>query len=196
MPSFDVGDWVVFWTTNWPSNVQVIQAQIGSPGSEDVTGEGLYMGRGQIEEVTAAGCLVREERSDQVTLVSTGERIEPMKRGEAGTLTLGDLRRFLAQHESAPDDVPVRISLPVSFNCDDERHRLPEGHPEAHEASFLHTVDACNIVFSGFEENSGANAFEYVPPDEHEPGDEWSYMIEIVLHPDEAHAALRRCTDE
>ncbi len=43
-------------------------------------------------------------------------------------LTLGDLRKFLESHRDAPDDIPVTVSLPVLFNCDDESNRWSPDH--------------------------------------------------------------------
>jgi hypothetical protein len=189
---FEVGEWVAFWTRNWPTGVQVMELRLGEPGSRDVTGEGLYMGRGKIVRVDPDGWLVQEERSRRLTKVASDERIRSLK-VETQPLTLGHLRQFLAMHENAPDNIPITVSLPVYFNCDDEDDDFDDGHPEAHLANSLHVVSACNVVFTGYEENSGADSDSYVPPDEQEPGDDWHFSIELVLDPREAHDALRDC---
>ena len=70
------GDWVRFWTKNWPEDVRVIRSTLGNPGErEDVTGQGLYMGRGRIVRVRENGAvLVREERGERLVEVAPGER--------------------------------------------------------------------------------------------------------------------------
>jgi hypothetical protein len=110
---------------------------------------------------------------------------------EYHTLTLGDLRRFLAKHKEAPDDVPVNICFPVAFNCDDDGLGLDSGHPEQHDPNSFESVSACNIVFMAFEENSSASAEEYIPPDEWEEGEEWHFCIDVIPNGQQAHDALR-----
>ncbi len=124
------GDWVRFWTNNWPTDATVIQfsASNDSDGTtEDVTGKGLYSGRGKVVRVTGGNMLVREERSNRIVELSPEDRIEPMT-FDYHLLTLGDLRKFLESHRDAPDDIPVTVSLPVLFNCDDESNRWSPDH--------------------------------------------------------------------
>jgi hypothetical protein len=45
------GDWVRFWTKNWPTGVRAVQFQMTDEGSgepRDVTGQGLYMSVQQV----------------------------------------------------------------------------------------------------------------------------------------------------
>ena len=188
------GDWVRFWTKNWPADVRVVQFQITDEGSgepRDVTGQGLYMGRGKVVRVKDGSLLVREERANRIVEVSPDERIELMTI-EYHLLTLGDLRKFLEEHKGAQDDVAVTVSLPVYFNCDEDEPELElQGHPERHEPNEYHTVSACNILFNALELNSSASAEAFVPIEEQQEGEEWDFSVEIIPNGKEAHDALR-----
>jgi hypothetical protein len=189
-----VGDWVVFWTKNWPKDVQTIKFTLDDSASgRNVTGEGLYSGRGKIVRVSSKSWVVQEERSDLLVEVDYSERIELMDRGDYSPLTLGDLRQFIEKHKAAPDNTPIIISLPVGFTCDDEfPHDLPEDHPEAHMPDVFHTVFASHLVFTSVEEMADlAGQFEDAGEDMHA-----GPQIEIIIHPREAHAAMRNCNDE
>jgi hypothetical protein len=188
------GDWVRFWTKNWPTDARVIRLQITDEGPEeprDVTGQGLYMGRGKVVRVKDGSLLVREERSNRIVEVSPDERVEPMT-VEYHLLTLGDLRKFLEEHKAAPDEVPVTVSLPVHFNCDEDGPdlELPD-HPERHEPTDFHEVSACNISFNALELNSSVSADAFVPVEEQQDGEEWYFSVEISPNGKEAHDALR-----
>jgi hypothetical protein len=186
------GDWVRFWTKNWPADVRSIGFSTDKPGEfEDVTGRGLYLGRGRIVRVRENGALlIREERSERLVEVAPGERVEPLAI-EYHALTLGDLRKFLEEFKDAPDDTAINVSLPVEFNCDDERLGLEERHPERHEPNSFEDVSACALSFIAIEENSGEIVDGYIPPEEREPGEEWFFSIAIMPNGKEAHDALR-----
>jgi hypothetical protein len=193
------GDWVRFWTTNWPTDVTTIEFNLTKDGlgkSRDVTGQGLYMGRGKVVRVKGGGLLVREERSNRLVEISPGERVEPMT-VEYHLLTVGDLRKFLEARKDVPDDVPVTVSLPVRFNCDedDEDLELPD-HPERHDPNEYCSVSACSVHFDAIELNSGDSADGYVPIEEQKEGEDWYFSVEIVPNGKEAHDALRGEEDE
>lgn len=63
-----VGDWVFFRTRNWPSDVRVIKFEV-TGRTADVTGEGLYSGRGRIVGIAGGNDTVREEETDRLVEV-------------------------------------------------------------------------------------------------------------------------------
>jgi hypothetical protein len=150
------GDWVRFWTRNWPDHVRAIGFTVGSPGTgKDVTGQGPYLGRGRILRITENGAiLVREERGERLVEVAPGERIEPLVM-ETCPLTLGELRRFLEECKEAPDDTPVNVSLPVEFNCDDGELEMEAGHPERHEPNSFEDVPPSASCLRGLSKGPG-----------------------------------------
>ncbi len=186
------GDWVSFWTNTWPNDVTSIRVSMDNPGkTEDITGKGLYMGRGRIVRVRETGAvLVREERSGRLVEVAPNERVEPLVL-ESRTLTLGDLRQFLEEYREAPDDTPVHVSLPVGFNCDDAGLELEEDHPERHEPNAFEDVPARGITFTAIEQESGDIADSYIPPEEWESGEDWFFAVCILPNGARAHDALR-----
>ena len=192
---FKVGQWVRFWTKNWPPDALVFQIKVGESGSTDVTGQGEYSGRGKIISVRPNGYLVCEERNqERLVELDTVDRIEPMEKMKDKPFTLGDLRRLINNHKDAPDDVPVMMSLPVAFNCDEEGDfRLPDGHPELHEYSSFHLVPALNVMFVAEDANSSTSADGNVHPEDRQPGEDWCFRIEVFPMNDEAHEALRDC---
>ena len=188
-----VGEWVRFWTKNWPPDITEIQFEVtdGCAGKpSDVTGKGLYSGRGKIVRVQDSRLLVREERSDRLVELSPEDRVEPMAT-EYSELTLGDLRKFLEAHKAAPDDVPIAVDLPVRFNCDEEGLNWLKGHPEAHDPNEFYVVPACGIRFSALELNSSEITDVFVPQEQRKPGEVWEFTIEITPSGKEAHVALR-----
>ena len=187
------GDWVRFWTNNWPTDVEVVQVQIVDGQADEgknVTGQGLYMGRGKVVRVKDGKLLIREERSNRVVEVPENDRVELMTM-DYHLLTLGDLRKFLEMHSEVPDDVPILVSLPICFNCDEEMSDEPPNHPELHEPAEYYSVSACSILFTGTEQNSSDTTGAFVSIDERKEGEDWSFAIEIVPNGKEAHDALR-----
>ena len=99
----NVGDWVGFKTRNWQKDAR-----------SNVTGQGLYAGRGKIIGIAGDNYTVREEKTNRLVEVGPhpDDRIQPLGHDFA-TLTLGHLRAFLEQQKEAPDDIPVTIALPL-----------------------------------------------------------------------------------
>jgi hypothetical protein len=85
-----------------------------------VTGEGPYLGRGKIVRVTKDGYLIRQERAGELVQVGADEEVRLIERAKYQALTLGDLRKFLAEYTDAPYDIPVVVGLPTRFHCDDD----------------------------------------------------------------------------
>src|SRR6516162_4668751 len=178
---FNRGDWVHFSTKNWPPGVRATRFSVDQPGqAEDVTGEGLYQGRGKIVRVTDDGYLIREERRNELVQVGIDEEIRLLEKAQYHTLTLGDLRKFLSEHGDAPDDVPVVVSLPVRFNCDEDGEEMPPDHPERHEANETCDVSACYVGLHGMDHNSSTSSEGYIRPEDREEGEEWDFWVEIV----------------
>jgi hypothetical protein len=196
MEDLKVGDWVLFSTKNWPPEVLVIRLPLDEddPSSrEDVTGEGLYSGRGRIVRASPEGWVVQEERSNLLVDVDSGERIELMRRYDDSPLTLGELRQFLEEHRDAPDNTPINVTLPLGFTCDEDYPWvMPEDHPEAHAPDEFYTISASHIVFNSLEEMADLAEQDEDAGEGMHPGPQ----IEIFLHFEEAHDALRGCDDE
>jgi hypothetical protein len=189
---FRKGDWVNFSTKNWPPGLRVTRFSVDPPGqAEDVTGEGLYQGRGKIVRVTDDGYLIREERRNELVQVGIDEEVRLLEKAQYYSLTLGDLRKFLGEHADAPDDVPVVVSLPVRFNCDEDEEETPPDHPERHDTNEMCDVPACYIGLHGTDHNSSTSAEGYIPPEDRGEGEEWDFWVEIVPNQAEAHDALR-----
>ena len=187
-----VGDWVFFRTRNWPSDVRVIKSE-SSGETADVTGEGLYSGRGRIVGIAGSNYTVREEKADRLVEVGPHpeDRISPLA-FEYATLTIGHLRAFLEQHKEAPDDIPVMIPLPLSFFSDLDD--MPPDHPEYKAVSECQSVDACGIGFVGVTED-GEVTDEYIPAEDRE-GQDWDFTLEIIPNVEQCFNALREHEDE
>lgn len=183
-----VGDWVFFRTKNWPRGV--ISISLGEGESRNVTGEGLYMGRGKIVGADETGWTVQEENSTSLVKVEPGEQIRLMDQPSTEPMTMGDLRRFVDEHEDVPDNTPILVSLPVGFTCDEDYpHALPEDHPEAHTPDTFQLVAASHLFFTSLEDMADlAGQFEDAGEGMHA-----GPQIEMILLPLEAHAALRDC---
>jgi hypothetical protein len=188
MSELKIGDWVVFRTRNWPKEVMRITLDEGE--TRNVTGEGLYVGRGKIIHAVEGGWTILEENSRVLVTVDPGEHIEPMSLPETDPLTLGELRRFLDEHKDAPDNTPILVSLPIGFVCDEDSNRqLPEDHPDAHTPDMFHSIAASHLIFTSLEEMTDlAEQFEDAGEGLHA-----GPQIEIILLPLEAHEALRDC---
>jgi hypothetical protein len=187
-----VGDWVFFKTRNWPKDVRAIKSEATGKTS-DVTGEGLYSGRGRIVGIAGANYTVREERTDRLVEVGphSDDRISPLA-CDYGTLTIGYLRAFLEQHKEASDDIPVVIPLPLSFFSDLED--MPPDHPEYKAVSECQSVEACGIGFVGVTED-GEVTDEYVPLEARQ-GKDWEFTLEIIPNEEQCFDALRQREDE
>ena len=143
-----VGDWVFFKTRNWPKDVRMTKIDSDTGESIDITGEGLYLGRGQIIGIAGGNYTVREEKTSR--LVEVGPHPDDEIRSLAfdyRTLTLGHLRAFLEKHKDAPDDIPVTIALPLSFFSDLDE--MPPDHPEYKAVSECQSVEACGVSLIG-----------------------------------------------
>jgi hypothetical protein len=188
---FKRGDWVHFSTKNWPPGVRATMISLDPPGdARDVTGEGPYQSRGKIVRATKDGYLIRQERGGELVQVGADEEVRLIERAQYHALTLGDLRKFLAEHTDAPDDIPVVVALPTWFNCDDDEDTPPD-HPGRHDANEVHAVPACFIGLQGMEQNSSTTSEGYVPAEDREEGEEWDFWVEIAPDHNEAHDALR-----
>jgi hypothetical protein len=194
MDNLKVGDWAVFWTENWPPDAVAFEFPLdGSAPARNATGEGLYSGRGRIVSAGPDGWVIQEERSGRLTQIRPHERVEPMRRDEPTPMTLGELRRFVKEHSEAPDDTPVTIALPVGFTCDEDSNQdLPEDHPEAHTPDALAVVSASHFIFHSVEEMADLAG----QSEDAGEGMHAGPQIEIVIHPRDAHAALRGCDGE
>jgi hypothetical protein len=191
MDDLEIGDWVVFQTKNWPEGVTMIALDEGK--ARDVTGNGLYAGRGKIIHTDAGGWSILEENSLRLIEVERGEHIKLMSPPNIEPLTLGELRRFLDEHKDAPDNTPILVALPTGFVCDEGSNReLPDDHPEAHTPDMHHLVAASHLIFTSIEEMADL-AGQYEDAGE---GLHAGPQVEIVLLPLEAHEALRDCDIE
>lgn len=188
-----VGDWVFFKTRNWPKNVQVTHVDAATGESRDVTGQGLYQGRGKIIGIAGGNITVREEKSNRLVEVGPhpADVIRPLG-FEYSTLTLGNLRGFLEEHKDAPDDIPVTIALPLGFFGDEGD--LPPDHPEFKAVSAFESVDASSIALMAFSE-SGEMTEGYIPP-EKRGGEQWNFCIEISPNDEQSHEAMRERENE
>ena len=167
-----VGDWVFFKTRNWPKGVQVTHFNPATGEQKDVTGQGLYQGRGKIIGIAGNNITVREEKSNR--LVEVGPNPADVIRSlgyEYSTLTLGVLRAFLDEHKDAPDEIPVTIALPLGFFGDEGD--IPPDHPEFKAVSAFESVDASGIAFMAYSE-SGEMTEGYIPLDKR-GGEKWDF---------------------
>ena len=188
-----VGDWVFFKTRNWPKGVQVTHFNPATGEQKDVTGQGLYQGRGKIIGIAGDNITVREEKSNR--LVEVGPHPADVIRSlgyEYSTLTLGVLRAFLDEHKDAPDEIPVTIALPLGFFGDEGD--LPLDHPEFKAISAFESVDASGIAFMAYSE-SGEMTEGYIPP-EKRGGEKWDFCIEISPNDEQCYEAMREREDE
>jgi len=188
-----VGDWVFFKTRNWPQDVRTTQVDFATGGTKDVTGEGLYQGRGKIIGMAGGNITVREEKTNR--LVEVGPHPEDVIRPlgfKYSTLTLGNLRAFLEPHKDAPDDIPVTIALPLAFFSDEEE--MPLDHPERKAVSAYHWVGASGIALMAYSE-SGEMTEGYIPPDERE-GEDWDFAIEVMPNDEQCFEAMREQEDD
>lgn len=193
--TFQVGEWVRFETKNWPPGQRCISYTIGEEGGTDVTGIGLYTGRGKIISVRPNGYLIRSERNDELLVeVDKGDKVESIKH-EQRPYTLGDLRKFMERHKDAPDDLPLVISMPTYFSCDESApFRLPNDHPDLHEATEYQPASVLNVVFAAMDVGGGSSSADsYIPPEEWEEGEDWLFQIEIIPMDEDAHDILRDC---
>lgn len=110
-------------------------------------------------------------------------------------LTLGELRAFVQKFQNAPDNVPVTISIPTRFNCEEEFEYLLDRltEDEVHEPNEYDSINACGINFVGFDANSSTSSDGYIPPNEWEPGEDWDFHVDIAVRPEEAHDLLAGC---
>lgn len=107
---------------------------------------------------------------------------------EVKQLMFGDLRKFVAEHKDAPDDVPVLVDIPNSFACDEKKP--PRGDSMAHAAESCELVSAINIALLGL--GPLASSEGYIPPEERE-GEEWDFHVAITLDEATCHQLLREC---
>ncbi len=186
------GDWVLFRTRNWPSDVRAVKFE-ATGETADVEDEELYSGRGRIVGIAGAKYTVREEKTDRLVEVGPhpDDRISPLGSGYA-TLTIGYLRAFLEQHKEAPDDIPVTIPLPLSFFSDLED--MPPDHPEYKAVSESQSVEACGIGFVGVAED-GEVTDEYIPRGARK-GANWEFTLEIIPSAEQCFDAWREREDE
>ena len=189
----NVGDWVFFETRNWPKDVRSTKFDPATGEVSDVTGQGLYSGRGKIVGIAGDNYTVREEKTNRLVEVGPhpDDQIRPLDYDYA-TLTLGHLRAFLEQHKEAPDDIPVTIALPLSFFSDLDE--MPSDHPEYTAVSECQSVEACGIYLVGLTED-GADTDRYIPLEKRE-GEEWDFSVEIAPHPEQCFEAMREREDE
>jgi hypothetical protein len=183
-----VGDWVFFKTHNWPKDVRYTSTDPATGETKDITGQGLYEGRGKIIGVAGDNYTVREEKSDR--LVEVGPNPEDVIRPlgfENATLTLGNLREFLERYSDAPNDIPVTVALPLGFFSDEDD--LPPDHPEYRAVSAFHSVSASGIALMAYSDG-GEMVEDYIPPDQRE-GEEWDFSVEIMPNGEQCFAAMR-----
>ena len=188
-----VGDWVFFKTRNWPRDVQHTRIDPARGGSQDITGQGSYDGRGKIIGIAGDNYTVCEEKSDR--LVEVGPDPDDMIRPlgfKYSTLTLGDLRAFLEQYKEAPDEIPVTVALPLGFFGDEDD--LPPDHPEYKAVSACQSVGASGIALMAFSE-SGEMAEGYIPS-EKRGGGEWDFCVEIMPNDEQCYEAMREREDD
>ncbi len=188
-----VGDWVFFKTRNWPKDVQYTRIDPETGEAQDVTGQGLYDGRGKIIGIAGNKYTVREEKSNRLVEVGPDPEdvIRPL-RSNYPTLTLGGLRAFLKQYKDAPEDIPVTVALPLGFFSDEDD--LPPDHPEYKGISACQWVEASGIAFMAFSE-SGETADGYIPPEERED-EQWDFSVEIMPNDEQCYDAMRGNEDE
>lgn len=189
----DVGDWVSFRTRNWPKDVRSTRFDSATNEMTDVTGQGLYFGRGKIIGIAGANYTVREEKSDRLVEVGPhpDDEIRPLDYTYT-KLTLGHLRAFLEQHKEAPNDVPVTIALPLSFFSDLDE--MPPDHPEYKAVCESYSVEACAVSLLGLAED-GTETDRYIPPERRE-GEDWGFSVEIIPNPEQCFDAKRWYEDE
>ena len=184
-----IGDWVFFKTRNWPKGVQYTRIDPTTGKSTDVTGQGLYSGRGKVIGIAGGNIRVREEQSNRLVEVGPdpGDLVRPLGVKYA-TLTLGDLRAFLEQYKDAPDTIPVTIALPLAFFSDEDD--LPPDHPEYKAISAFESVDASGIALMAFSAN-GEMTEGYIPP-ENRGGEEWDFCVEMMPDDGQCYEAMRK----
>ncbi len=189
----NVGDWVFFTTRNRPGDVRRIELDDDTAEMEDVSGQRPYSGRGRVVGVAGKNYTVREEKTDRLIEVGPhpDDEIRPLGY-DLPTLTLGDLRAFLEEHEDAPDEVPVTVALPLSFFSDLDE--MPSDHPEYKAVSECYSVAVTGIFFEARHE-SGDSANRYIPLKERE-GENWDFSVEIVPHAEESYHAMREIGSE
>jgi hypothetical protein len=186
-----VGDWVFFKTRNWPKNVRVTYTDPATDEG-DVTGQGLYTGRGKIIGIAGGNVTVLEERTNHLVEVGPHPEdvIRPLGFKYAG-LTLGNLRAFLKDCKDAPDDIPVTVALPLEFLSDEED--VAPDDPEYKAVSAWETVDADGITLMAFSE-SGEITEGYIPPEERR-GKKWDFCIEVRPNDEQCYEAIRERED-
>ena len=64
-----VGEWVFFKTRNWPKDERLTRIDSDTGEAMDITGEGLYQGRGQIIGIAGGNYTVREEKTSRLVEV-------------------------------------------------------------------------------------------------------------------------------
>ena len=183
-----VGDRVSFKSRMWPETVLCVEFPSATGECRDVTGQGLYCGRGRIVGIDGDNYTVREEKSGYFVEVGShhDEQISPLG-SVYPPLTLGHLRAFLRQHEHAPDDMRVMIALPMSFFSDSED--MPSDHSEYKAVSACQPVEVCGISIMGFSEY-GDFTDRYIPPGGRREQD-WDFSLEITPNPEQCFEAMR-----
>ena len=189
----NVGDWVFFRTREWPADVRRIEPEHDADKMKDVSGQRPYAGRGRVVGVAGKNYTVREEKTDRLVEVGPhpDEEIRPFAY-DLPTLTLGDLRAFLEEHEDASDEVPVTVALPLS--CFSDLDKMPPDHPEYKAVSECYSVPVSGIVFEALHE-SRDSANRHIPLHERE-GENWDFSVEIVPHAEESYHAMREIGSE
>ena len=190
----NAGDWVFFKTRNWPKDVRITHVDAATGEQKDVTGQGLYQGRGKIVGIIGGNTTVLEEKTNRLMEIGLHPDDEICSlANEYARLTLGDLRAFLENYKDAPNDIPVTIALPVSF-FSDEDDDVPPDHPEYKAVSASESVDASDIVFMGFSE-SGEIAEGFIPP-EKRGGENWDFCIDLSPNSEQCYKVMREHEDE
>ena len=189
----NIGDWVFFETCNWPKDVRSTKFDPATGEATDITGQGLYSGRGKIINIAGDIYTVCEEKTNRLVAVGPhyDDHIRPLDY-DYTTLTLGDLRAFLEQHKEVPDGVPVTIALPLSFFSDLDE--MPADHPEYKAMSECQSVEACGVSLMGLTQDGGFTD-RHIPPAERE-GEEWDFSVEITPNPEQCFEALREHEDD
>ena len=62
----NVGDWVFFKTRNWPKDASITQCDFSTGETRDLTGQGLYQGRGKVIGIAGGNITVREEKTNRL----------------------------------------------------------------------------------------------------------------------------------
>jgi len=189
----NVGDWVFFKTCNWPEDVRITKFDSATGEAMDVTGQGLYSGRGKIVGIAGDNYTVREEKTNRLVEVGPhpDDQIRPLGY-DYTTLTLGHLRAFLEQHKEAPDDIPVTITLPLNFFSDLDE--MPSDHPEYKAVCECQSVDASGVAFLALSKR-GETAERYIPPEKRK-GEEWDFAVEIIPNDEQCFEAMREREEE